>query len=111
MTTLTHQQARSRPCASSRSAAAERDATAFVDRLSLPIEVERVEQPWFRRHRILEIQSGAGSSARRLNVVAQEAGNEDREEEHDKLLAKYGLTRDTEMLYDFDIDLNLRPTQ
>lgn len=53
-------------------AAAERDAHAFVDRLAGPIEVEQVDQPWFRRHRVLEIQSGAPFPARALNVIAND---------------------------------------
>jgi hypothetical protein len=50
-------------------AAAERDAHAFVDRLQGPIEVEQVEQPWFRRHRILEVASAAPFPARSLDVA------------------------------------------
>jgi hypothetical protein len=50
-------------------AAAERDAHAFVDRLQGPIDVEQVEQPWFRTHRILEIGSGAPFPARGLDVA------------------------------------------
>jgi hypothetical protein len=51
-------------------AAAAQDAPSFVDRLALPIDVERVEQPWFRRHHVLEMATGAGSSARTLTVAA-----------------------------------------
>jgi hypothetical protein len=51
-------------------AAAATDAPSFVDRLGLPLDVERVEQPWFRHHRILEVATGAGSSARTLTVIA-----------------------------------------
>src|SRR6266545_1559363 len=51
-------------------AAVERDASEFAHRLAHPLEVDRLEQPWFRRHRILDVQSAIPFPARRLHVVA-----------------------------------------
>jgi hypothetical protein len=53
-------------------AVAERDAPAFSDRLAGPIEVARIEQPWFRRHRILAVQSAAPFPARVIHVAASD---------------------------------------
>src|SRR5687768_5893477 len=52
--------------------ATERDAHAFVDRLSGRLDVERIEQPWFRRFRILEIDSPVPFPARRLHVAVSD---------------------------------------
>jgi len=52
--------------------AAERDAHAFVDRLSGPIDVHEITQPWLRRHRVLEIGSAAPFPARALFVVVND---------------------------------------
>jgi hypothetical protein len=50
-------------------AAVERDAPEFAHRLANPIEVDRLEQPWFRRHRVLDVQSAVPFPARRLHVA------------------------------------------
>jgi hypothetical protein len=54
-------------------AVALRDAPAFADRLAGPIDVERIEQPWFRRHRILAVQSPAPFPARVIHVAASDS--------------------------------------
>jgi hypothetical protein len=54
--------------------AVREDAAAFVDRLAGPLEIERIEQPWFRRHRILEIGSPIPFPARRVYVAVYGGG-------------------------------------
>lgn len=54
--------------------AVERDASELEHRLSHPIEVDRYEQPFFRRHRILEISSAIPFPARSITVAAWDGG-------------------------------------
>jgi hypothetical protein len=51
-------------------AAVERDAQEFAHRVANPLEVDQIEQPWFRRHRVLDVQSAVPFPARRIHVVA-----------------------------------------
>jgi hypothetical protein len=55
-------------------AAAERDAPAFAPRLDRPVDVVRLEQPWFRRHRVLELVSAAPPPDRRIHVAVGPTG-------------------------------------
>jgi len=54
--------------------AVHEDAASFIDRLGGPLKIERIEQPWFRRHRILEVGSPMPMPARRVFVAAFEGG-------------------------------------
>jgi len=51
-------------------AAALRDAPEFAHRLASPLDIDRLEQPWFRQHRVLEIASSVPFPPRRLHVAA-----------------------------------------
>ena len=53
-------------------AAVEKGAPEFAHRLANPTEVDRIEQPWFVRHRVLDVQSAVPFPARRIHVVAAE---------------------------------------
>jgi hypothetical protein len=55
-------------------AAVARDAPEFEHRLSHPLEVDRYDQPFFRRHRILEISSAMPFPARGITVAAWDGG-------------------------------------
>jgi hypothetical protein len=55
-------------------AAVERDAPEHVHRLSHPSEADRYDQPFFRRHRILEISWAMPFPARSITVAAWEGG-------------------------------------
>jgi hypothetical protein len=55
-------------------AAVERDASEFEQRLANPLTVQRLEQPWFRKHRILDVASAVPFPARRVHVAAWDGG-------------------------------------
>lgn len=55
-------------------AAVARDASEFEHRLSHPFEVDRYDQPFFRRHRILEISSAMPFPACSITVAAWDFG-------------------------------------
>ena len=55
--------------------AVAREARHFAHRLDRPLEVERREQPWFRRHEVLDVQSPVPFPAMRLYVAV--AGDDD----------------------------------
>ncbi len=55
-------------------AVVDADAPSFASRLGGPLKVERIEQPWFRRHRILEIGSPMPYPARKIHVAAYDGG-------------------------------------
>lgn len=52
----------------------ERDASEFAHRLAQPLEVDRYDQPFFRRHRILEVSSAVPFPARSITVAAWDDG-------------------------------------
>ncbi|MBE7451156.1 MAG: hypothetical protein HS111_20350 [Kofleriaceae bacterium] len=56
-------------------AAVERDAVEFSPRLAHPLMIDRIDQPWFRRHRILDVSSALPFPARRVHVAAPAAGD------------------------------------
>lgn len=47
----------------------ERDAPRFADRLNRFAEIEQVDLPWFRRYRILDVQSNVPFPAQRIYVA------------------------------------------
>jgi hypothetical protein len=49
--------------------AVAREARHFAHRLDRPLDVERREQPWFRRHEVLDVQSPVPFPAMRLYVA------------------------------------------
>lgn len=55
-------------------AAVREDAPSFADRLGGDLKIERIEQPWFRRHRILDISSAMPFPARRIFVAVWDGG-------------------------------------
>jgi hypothetical protein len=55
-------------------AAVRADAASFLDRLAGNLKIERIEQPWFRRHRIVEVASPMPMPARRLFVAFYDGG-------------------------------------
>ncbi|HEU4425811.1 MAG TPA: hypothetical protein VFR67_25010 [Pilimelia sp.] len=55
-------------------AAVERDAPALAGRIDDPVDIDRLEQPWFRHRRILDVQSPVPFLARRIHVALDPAG-------------------------------------
>ncbi len=54
--------------------AVERDAAEFAPRLASPLGFDRLDQPWFRKHRILDVSSAVPFPARRVHVAAFDGG-------------------------------------
>jgi hypothetical protein len=54
--------------------AVERDAPELSDRLAHPAEVDRYDQPFFRRHRILEVAWATPFPAKSVTVAAWDDG-------------------------------------
>lgn len=50
------------------------EAASFIDRLAGNLKIERIDQPWFRRHRVLEVGSPMPFPARRVYVAAYDGG-------------------------------------
>jgi hypothetical protein len=55
-------------------AAVREDAASFADRLGGNLKIEQIDQPWFRRHRILEIGSPMPMPARKIFVAVWDGG-------------------------------------